>query len=499
MALDSNIVGGASNAKADVISAYLALKVTSETNAAANPANVGTVRTFAENDAGAKTGAVLLRSPEVDVDYRQRISTDLLLDDEVFNYTAQNTGKHAYLTTTLVNSWAAGQMTTNSGSITTLNTGTVLSTYACFPMLGTTTLSSDFELGFSAQPQTNSIIEFGVGVPSTALVAPSDGVFFRLTSAGLQGIASFNGTETSTGIFPATAGTGTFAYINSQRYQFICYSSTTEAQFWVNDGTGAVSLGVIPQPAAQSRMFMSSGVQAFVKHRIGAGAAGGVLQCIIGAYSVRLGGASATTTTPSTSGSRIFGSYQGLGGGTLGGLATYPNSTNPIAAAPSNTALTANLPAGLGGQGLVTAAVTAATDGIWASYQVPTNTVNIQGRRLVLRGIRLDLVNTGAAVATTATTVQFSLAYGHTNVSLATAEGASSKAPRRIALGFATWAVGAGIGAQPQSSPVYIDLGDAPIFVNPSEFIALVGKFIVGTATASQAIQFTYQPIYGWE
>lgn len=43
------------------------------------------------------------------------------------------------------------------------------------------------------------------------------------------------------------------------------------------------------------------------------------------------------------------------------------------------------------------------------------------------------------------------------------------------------------------------DLGDAPIFINPGEFIALVGKFLVGTATASQVINFTYTPIYGWE
>lgn len=62
----------------------------------------------------------------------------------------------------------------------------------------------------------------------------------------------------------------------------------------------------------------------------------------------------------------------------------------------------------------------------------------------------IDLVNTGAAVATTATTIQFSLAYGHTAVSLATAEAANAKAPRRISLGYATWAVGSAIGTQPQ-------------------------------------------------
>ena len=76
---------------------------------------------------------------------------------------------------------------------------------------------------------------------------------------------------------------------------------------------------------------------------------------------------------------------------------------------------------------MLTAAVAGATGGIWGSYQVPASTVNTQGRRLVVRGVRIDAVNIGAAVATTATTVQFSLAYGHTAVSLATAEAAAAK------------------------------------------------------------------------
>jgi hypothetical protein len=108
-------------------------------------------------------------------------------------------------------------------------------------------------------------------------------------------------------------------------------------------------------------------------------------------------------------------------------------------------------------------------------------------------------VDLGAAVATTATTIQFSLAFGHTAVSLATAEAATAKAPRRIALGVATWPIGAAIGAQPQGGRISVDLGDAPIFVNPGEFVQLVGKFLAGTATASQVINFVWQPIYGWE
>lgn len=82
---------------------------------------------------------------------------------------------------------------------------------------------------------------------------------------------------------------------------------------------------------------------------------------------------------------------------------------------------------------------------------------------------------------------------------MATSEAATTKAPRRIPLGFMTWPVGAAIGQGPQGGPIVVDFGDAPIFVNSGEFVALVGKFLVGTATASQTISFVWQPIYGWE
>lgn len=462
-----------------------------------DPQYIGGVRLFSENDSGAVTGEPSLLSPEVDADFRFRVSQDLILDDESFNYTAQNTGKHNYITTNLVNAWTAGNLTTNSSSITTVNSGSVFATYAAFPNNGTQTLSADVELAFSNQPVSNTIIEFGLGIPGSQLVAPLDGVFMRLTSAGLIGVASNNGTETHIA-FPLSNGTGVWKYTPEKKYQFIIDQGTVKASFWVNDGVSTTLLGEIPLPSGQGRMTMGRGLQFFIKHRIVGGAAGGILQAKVGAYNVRLGGSNLTSTI-STQGNRIYGSYQGISGGTMGSLSTYPNSANPTAAAPSNTALTANLPSGLGGQGAVIAAAAAATDGIWGSYQVPPVSVNSGSRRLVIRGVQLDLLNLGAAVATTATSIQFSLAYGHTAVSLATTDGAASKSPRRLPLGYATWAVGAAIGTQPQGGKLILDLGDAPVFVNPGEFVALVGKFLVGTATASQVINFTWTPIYGWE
>ena len=497
MALDSNIVGALSGTGADTTSTGR-LKVAQEADAyGAGAVDVGSIRAMGEVDAGAVTGAIVLRPMEVDADYRTRVSQDHMLDEEVFNYTAQNTGKHNLAATTMASTFTAGQWTTNSGSITTITTGVQLSTYAFFPVTGTTTLSLDAELAFSAQPTTNTFIEWGMGVPGGATAAPSDGVFFRLNAAGLQGICSYNGSETSTGVFPLSGGTGTWVYTNNKRYQFIAYQSEVEAVFWVNDGTGAVMLGRIPLPTGQPRMSMASASQAFFKHRIVGGAAAGAFSAFVGGYNVRQGGTNITTTA-TVQGSRLYGSYQGLSGGTMGSLANYANSANPTAAVPTNT--TAALGTGLGGQFWETASLAVNTDGIICSFQVPAGTVNMQGRRLVIRGVGLSsyiqtVIVGGPFVA------QYSLAFGHTAVSLATTEAATTKAPRRVPLPGLTQVVTAAqavstLVSQPGDS--YVDFGDAPVFVNPGEFVALVTKH-VGTVGTSGTIAHVVSIVYGWE
>lgn len=449
---------------------------------------LASVAFFSENDAGAATGERYFASPETDDDYRLRIAAEALFDTETFNYTSQNTGKHIYRNTTMTMGWTAAGMQTNASGITTTTTGASFATYAEFPIFGASHIYAEFEGSFSAATTINTTIDAGLFRPNTSNpYAPADGAFFRLNSSGLFGVISSNGTETTTAAFD-------FTHTINRKYQFIVAVHPREVEFWI-DG---VLYGSLDTPIGQGQPMMSASLPFAVRHGIVGGAAGAVIAFTLNNYVITLGGPNIAQTA-SIVGNRSHGSYQGLSGGTMGSLATYPNSTNPTAASPSNTVLTANLPGGLGGQGAVTAAAAAATDGIWGSYQVPAGTVNVQGRRLVLRGIRIDAVNMGAAVATTATTIQFSLAFGHTAVSLATTEAATTKAPRRVPLGIMTWAVGAAIGQAPQGGPIWGDFGDAPVFVNPGEFVALVGKFLVGTATASQVINFVWQPVYGWE
>ena len=457
-----------------------------------DPDYTGGVRLFSENDTGTVTGEPYLQSPETDDDFRLRIAQECVLDEETFNYTAQNTGKAAYRNTAMTIGWTANGMSLNSGAITTIGSGVSFSTYPVHTMhgLASTYLQVSASFNVSTFP-TNTTLDFGFFLANTANpYNPTDGVYFRVTSAGLFGIINFNGTETVNGPFVASFGGSNWAPTIGEKYGFLIAVSEAYVEFWIDN----VLMGEIQTPLSQGQPFQAASLPVSVRMAIGGTPASAGMQFLVSDYTVSVGGPN-TTDRLSVIGNRIFGSYQGLSGGTMGTLASYANSANPTSAAGSNTA--ANV-TGLGGQGAINAAAAAATDFIMCSYQNPAGTVSVQGRRLVVRGVKIDAINMGAAVATTSTTIALSLAFGHTAVSLATTEAAAAKAPRRIPLGFMYWPVGAPIGATSNAGDIYMNF-DSPVYVNPGEFISVAMKFVAGTATGSQSIWYHVTFDYGWE
>lgn len=486
MALDTN-VRGTTGVQVDVTTNNR-LKVELETNSS-NVSQIGCTRVFGENDTGQFTSTAQLMSPETDLDFRQRQACDTMLDQEQFCYTAQNTGKHAYRNTTMTNAWTVNGLQTNSGSIVTASTGTSFQTYAYFPILGTSTTAVDMELAFSAQPTTNTVIDFGLFLPNTANpYNPTDGCYFRLQSGGLQGVANYNGTETQTAIFPG------YSYTNNAKQQFILYITQRYVEFWYNDGTSPTStylLGVLKTPAGNGSPCMAASLPMAIRHAIVGGAAGANIQATLSNYNVRIGGP-VIANEAGDIGNRCYGSYQGLSGGTMGSIANYANNTNPTAAVPTNT--TAALGTGLGGQFWETDTLAINTDGIICSYQVPAGTANIAGRRLVINGITID-----SYVQSTLTgggyNAQLYLAFGHTALSLATAEGAASKAPRRVSLGVQSVA---------SAATAFTLLGRVSqtfqkgIYVNPGEYVAIARKKI-GAAPTAGVIAHVITFDFGWE
>jgi hypothetical protein len=226
----------------------------------------------------------------------------------------------------------------------------------------------------------------------------------------------------------------------------------------------------------------------------------GPVQGTVTDYLISLGGAIFASSF-SQVGNRSLGSYQGLSGGTMGALTSITANSQALpAASASNTAGNA---AGLGGVVQITASAAAATDFIMTGYQVPAGSVSAQGRRLAVYGVHISGVNLVAAVATTATTVMLGLTFGSTASSLATTDTASfatgtTKAPRRMPLGFMTWPVAAAVGQQAQGGDIYMQFTQ-PIYCNAGEWMQTYCKFVVGTATATQVLAFTVTFDYGWE
>jgi hypothetical protein len=453
----------------------------------------GFVCLSSEIDAGVAIGSRTVLAPATDANLRLRGSVDHLLDNELFNYGSQNTGKHFFSFTTLTCTAGSNGLLVNSGNILTASTGCTFGTFAMFGYDYDKPMLVEQAVSFSAQPVSN--VTFDVGVfqrgASTAF-APLDGVYFRVTSAGVFGVVNNNGVETTSAVFPATNGTGTFAYINNTVYRFQVLISNTSTQFFIND----VLYATIANPSGTSRPFRSMALPWSCRMGIAAGGAGGAFQASIWEYTVAFMGPLVAENLGAI-GNRVLGAHQGLSGGTIGSLAAYSNNTAATAGSvPTNTTV---ILSGLGGQIQETFTGAINTDLIISSYQVPAGSTTIQGRRLRIHGVRIDAF-VSTVLAGGPVNAIWTLNFGHTAASLATAESSSfinntAKAPRREVLGQQAIAAAAAVG----TSLGAIDIKfTEPIYVNPGEFIAVAKKYY-GTVGTSGTIQNLILFDYGWE
>lgn len=449
-------------------------------------AQAGNVTIITETDSGTATGARLVVAPETDHDFRFRLH-ETVLDNEVFNYTAQNTGKYNSAATTMTATYTASGLTTNGGSILTASTDVRVRSYAQFPLFTAEMLYTDARFALTAAMPTNTTIDVGLftDIGSTPFT-PNDGVCFRFDSGGNFGVV------VNAGVISQVPLVGLTMPIN-QFVKLTIAVSVKRVEFFVDD----VLYGVVNQSVSQVQPFVSVAAPFAIRHAITAGAASTALQSKLGEYQVTLGG-SLVTSSAHEQGARCWGSHQGLGGGTMGSLASYANSTNPaVVTVPGSN--TAALVTGLGGQVAINGVTApAATDLILTSYQVPLGTAVVQGRRLAIRGVNIFAANLVVAVTGTENTLAYSLCFGHTAVSLATVEGPAAKAPRREGCGILSWPVGAAIGAGPREGRINLPF-EVPIYVNPGEFVAVAVKFLSGSSGVTQAIYHQITFDYGWE
>lgn len=414
---------------------------------------------------------------------RGAIALPYLYWDDTFNALAQNTSKYRFAATTQTGSQAGGYLILNTSAITTINTNSAIQTQRTFPLFGKSELRCNTSGFLTTAPQINCTIEFGLlsaVIPGGA--APTDGVFFRYNSAGeLRGVISFNGTETQTAAITAPS-----ANVN---HDFVIVVQTNTVLFFIdNILVGLITL-LTDAPGLGQPMQMAA--QPFTARVINGGSAPAVATQlrISDVFVTQLGAIPNRTWGEQKAG---FGhmAYQGQNGGTMGTTAQYANNANPAPAVPTNT--TAALGTGLGGLFQETLTLAAGTDGIISSFQNPVGGINQTPRNLIICGVSISGVVT-VALTTNALSGSMALCYGHTALSLATAESGSfvsptTKAARRIALCTTSLAVVTSAPGVPVVGPS-LNKFTSPIVVAPGEFVAISHKK-VSAAPATGAVMW---------
>lgn len=487
MALDTIVRGVTSGAGAEVSGGFL--KVITETDAENNAANVGTVRFFSENDPGTITGEVYLKSPETSDDYRLRVGVDTLLLDHTFSETSLDTTKfEVNHSTNMVGSLNNGFLTLNSG-LNSVSNGDVFSvgTIRHFKTRGAAPLYVEMTGNLSAPPIANQVIETGLFHFNHMDPGgqPQDGVWFQVTSAGIVGVLAYGGTITTTGIlvdpanFPINVN-GTYLITVGWGY----------VEFWIDN----VLFGEIEVPTGQASPFLTDSLPVTLQIRnLGAVNASNQASLKMGHIVVSQG--DLATHKPWSHQQAGMGSsgYQNQAGATMGSSAYLPNATSATAITGATLSQSASIATGLGGQAGLTAAVPGG-DGMVFVYQNPAGNMPGQpSKNLNITGVKLSAVNMGAAVATTPTVIQWSLCFGQNNetlqplskVEVNNLSSTTEKSWRKIPLGFTSFMVGEPIGKQCPDLTVTFN---SPVVVFPEEWVALVAKFISGTATVSQVI-----------
>ena len=425
-----------------------------------------------ESHDGANGEPRLVRAAKVSTDGRLRVGVDNIYWADTFNHTVVDGGAYQFVSVTATIAMSGGFMVFNAGNSVASAAVARAQTYKTFPLHPAGSLEVLFRLRFAINPIANNVCEFGLGFAATT-ATPTDGVYFKLNTAGsLVGVMNINGTETTTAPMPAP--------VANEVYYYRIVIDQDRIEFYI-DG---VLEGVILSPNTAAAISLSRW-QPLLMRCYNAAATGSAQRMEIADVSVIARDLALNRLWATAMAGIECGSYNNPRGAAVGQSANYVNNTAPVSATLSNTAAGYTT---LGGQFQFAAVAGAETDYALFAFQVPVAAAGGGNRNLVIRGVRIETFNMGAASATTPTVLQWALGVGSTAVSLATADSntAGTRAPRRIPLGVQSIPVGTAIGGN--VTPIDVNL-DAPLYVAAGTFVHIILRMPVGTATASQIIR----------
>ena len=385
-----------------------------------------------------------------------------------------NTNLWAQSTSTMTITQAAGFINLNPTNSVAINTYAILSTIQsfylsdCLPLhIHLRTQSSLWNL------PANTVFEFGWGTATTN-ATPTDGIFIRARAGTVYAVMNFGGSETELALTPAAMAVPTVNVTS----EWVLDLYANELRVFL-DGTLIAAATIEGRPttmqAPTSLPAATTNNRQPIFFRVfnTASAPGSSPTLRLGQISVQHRNAQLDKPWVDKLVGMARGGYQNPT--TFGATSNHTNSTSPTSATLSNTAAGYTT---LGGRFQFAAPAGAATDFALFGYQVPA------GYQLFCHHIAISSCNTGAAVATTATMLDWGIGTNSSAVSLATADGAGTWAPRRIPVGTQAYIVAAGIGV---CAPDI--MRDIHVVTDSGRFLHVIVQVPVGTATGSQVIR----------
>lgn len=392
------------------------------------------------------------------------ISVDALVLYEQVDGNTVNSNVWAVSTSGMTIAQAGGFITLNYGAATTAGAYAVLTSVKQIPMYGHLPLKVTLNVACAGLPQANSTIEAGIGL-AAGTAAPTDGCFFRWSPTGeFRAVVSYGGVETVSAALPAIPP------FDVTLVDVVVVEDLV--QFLVDD----VRVAEVAVPVAQAFPTSAGRLPVFLRVYNSGASPSAPPVLFLGQMVVTQQALTQYKPWDHVLAALGRGAYQSPVA-SFGQTGNHANSASPSSAALSNTAAGYST---LGGRFQFAAPAGAATDFALFAYQVPA------GYQLVVNSVAVAAVNLGAAVLLTATVLDWSVAVNASAVSLATADGAGTWAPRRVPLGVQAFPAGSAVGAV--AAEVSRQFG-TPLVVDSGRFLHVVVQVPVGTATASQVIR----------
>lgn len=382
---------------------------------------------------------------------------------------ALNTAMWTSAVTTFAVAQANRVITLNSGNSSAASANANITSVARFKRINSAPLRLRKPVRFvwSAGAQE----EVGFGVPSAA-TAIADGVFLRIgTTGAVTLVVAYAGAEVAKDL----GTTASLGLDSSKVYLLDLLIRDDRAQVILREHDATASTepspivdSVLMFGSAQFSEYNAIALPVFARVFTGAGYSGVAPSISIGPATVLLGD-SILNADLATMSALLAQTSHAVALGAVASTANYANSAAPASATLSNTV------AGYathGGQWQFAAVAGAETDFVLFGFAVPT------GKRLRVRGMIVDAWVMGAASATTPTLLQWGLGRG-TAASLANNQ-------YRVPCGAQTIPVGTAIGGMADRR---VDCEFDPFIVESGQFLQVILRVPVGSATASQIVR----------